>query len=79
MSSRRYIVATAGGAVLWVPSLVLSGFYGTGLLDQFPWAQTALAIASIVCFVVGTGYGLWRYRRETHRLARRPAQAIAED
>ena len=33
MDNRRYITANAVGAACWVPTLILLGFYGAGLLD----------------------------------------------
>lgn len=84
MDARRYLISTTVGAIAWVPALVLAGYYGAGLLDQFPWVKTAAVIASVAFFVVGTVYGLWRYRQETHRVPapakrRRPAEAVAGD
>ncbi|PRX47511.1 membrane-associated protein [Prauserella shujinwangii] len=67
MDQRRFMAATAAGAVLWVPTLVLLGYYGAGLLDVLPWLKTALVWASIAFFVVGTGYGVWRYRQEMRK------------
>jgi membrane-associated protein len=67
MRATRFLLATTIGAVLWVPTLVLLGYYGAGLLDLFPWVKTVATVISIVFFVVGTGYGLWRYRQETQR------------
>ena len=82
MDSRRYLASTAVGAVLWVPALVLAGYYGAGLLDQFPWLKTAAVVVSIAFFVLGTGYGLWRFRQEMHRTGpqrREPAEVGAEN
>jgi membrane-associated protein len=67
MDNRRYILANAVGAVLWVPTLIMLGYYGAGLLDVVPWLKTATAVAAIAFFVLGTGYGLYRYRQEMRR------------
>jgi membrane-associated protein len=67
MDNRRYILANAVGAVLWVPTLIMLGYYGAGLLDELPWLKTAAAVAAIAFFVVGTGYGLYRYRQEIRK------------
>jgi membrane-associated protein len=76
MDARRYMASTAVGAVLWVPALVLAGYYGAGLLDQFPWLKTAAVVISIAFFILGTAYGLWRFRQEMNRTSpKRPQPA----
>jgi membrane-associated protein len=75
MDPRRFLLATTAGGLLWVPTLVLLGYYGAGLLDVLPWLKTALVWASVVFFVVGTGYGFWRYRQEM----RKPVEYAEED
>lgn len=67
MNVRRYTLSTAVGAVAWVPSLVIAGYYGAGLLRQFPWAGTAMTVIGVVFFIVGTVYGIIRYRQEVNR------------
>ncbi|MEU6150927.1 DedA family protein [Actinosynnema sp. NPDC047251] len=67
MDPRRFMLATTIGALAWVPTLVLAGYYGAGLLTSIPWLQTAAVIASVAFFVVGTGYGLVRYRQEMRK------------
>lgn len=77
MDNRRYIVANAVGAVLWVPTLIMLGYYGAGLLDDLPWLKTATAVGAIAFFVVGTGYGLYRYRQEIRRPIDEPGPEVA--
>ncbi|HTF48564.1 MAG TPA: DedA family protein, partial [Pseudonocardia sp.] len=67
MDNRRYILANSLGALTWVPILLLLGYYGAGLLDTMPWVKQATTIGSIAFFVLGTGYGLYRYRQEMRR------------
>jgi membrane-associated protein len=67
MDPRRFMFATALGGLLWVPTLVLLGYYGAGLLDELPWVKGALVWASVGFFVFGTAYGVWRYRQEMRR------------
>lgn len=74
MDPRRFLLATSLGAVLWVPTLVLIGYYGAGLLNALPWVNTVILWVSVVFFVVGTAYGIVRYRREI----RRPIDTDAE-
>jgi len=67
MDNRRYITANALGAVTWVPTLLLLGYYGAGLLDALPWVRQAATVGSIAFFIVGTGYGMYRYRQEMRK------------
>lgn len=67
MNPRRYLLATSIGAVLWVPTLVLLGYFGAGLVNGMPWLKTAALIGSIAFFVVGTTFGVWRYRQEMRK------------
>ncbi|NIH86525.1 VTT domain-containing protein [Amycolatopsis granulosa] len=67
MNPRRFALATALGGLFWVPSLVLLGYYGAGLLDTIPWVKTVLVWLSVAFFVFGTGYGVFRYRQEIRR------------
>lgn len=67
MDPRRFMLATALGGLLWVPTLVLLGYYGAGLLDVLPWLKTAALWASVAFFVFGTAYGVLRYRQEMRR------------
>ncbi|MEJ2854793.1 MULTISPECIES: DedA family protein [unclassified Saccharothrix] len=67
MDPRRFMLATTIGALAWVPTLVLAGYYGAGLLTAVPWLQTAAVIVSVAFFVVGTAYGLFRYRQEMRK------------
>ncbi|WP_328645408.1 DedA family protein [Amycolatopsis sp. NBC_00348] len=67
MDPRRFMLATALSGLLWVPTLVLLGYYGAGLLDVLPWLKTAALWASVAFFVFGTAYGVLRYRQEMRR------------
>ena len=67
MDNRKYITANAVGAAVWVPTLILLGYYGAGLLDAAPWLRTAAAVAAVVGFVVGSAIGLYRFRQEMRR------------
>jgi len=78
MDRRKFFVATLLGAVAWVPTLVLVGYYGAGLLDTWPWLRNALAVVVIVLFVVGTAVGLVRYRQEIRRPVEAPAMPARE-
>ena len=67
MDNRRYITANAVGAACWVPTLILLGYYGAGLLDAVPWLKTAAAVVAVAGFVVGSAVGLYRFRQEMRR------------
>jgi membrane-associated protein len=67
MDNARYIVANAVGALLWVPTLIMLGYYGAGLLDTLPWLMEAATILAVGFFVVGSGYGLYRYLQDVRR------------
>jgi len=71
MDRRKFLAATVVGAIAWVPTLLLAGFYGAGLLDAWPWLQEVLAVALVVLFAAGTALGLVRYRQEI----RKPVEA----
>lgn len=67
MDNRRFIMANTIGAVVWVPTLIMIGFYGAGLLSEVPWLTEVALISAIVFFVLGTGYGVFRYRQEMRK------------
>ncbi|MGH3763234.1 DedA family protein [Actinophytocola sp.] len=67
MDRRRFLIATSFGGLAWVPTLVLVGFYAAGLVEDLPWLKAAALWASIAFFVVGTVWGVMRYRQEMHR------------
>jgi membrane-associated protein len=67
MDRRRFLLATSIGGVAWVPTLVLVGFYGAGLIEGLPWLKTVALWGSVAFFVVGTVWGVLRYRQEMHR------------
>jgi membrane-associated protein len=67
MERRRFYLASAVGAMAWVPLLVLLGYYSAGLLDQRPWLEPLAAGIAVCVLASGTAYGLWRYRQEMGR------------
>ncbi|WP_291409459.1 DedA family protein [Actinophytocola sp.] len=67
MDRRRFLFATSLGGLAWVPTLVLVGYYAAGLIDDLPWLKAVALWASIAFFVVGTVWGILRYRQEMHR------------
>ena len=72
MDPRRFLLATSLGGVAWVPTLILTGYYGAGLLSGMPWLKTLALWVCVIGFVFGTAYGIWRYRQEVHR----PAETV---
>jgi membrane-associated protein len=67
MDNRRYIVANAVGAACWVPTLIVLGYYGAGVLDSVPWLKPVAAILAVAGFVGGTAVGIYRFRQEMRR------------
>ncbi|GAA1241389.1 DedA family protein [Prauserella halophila] len=67
MNMRRFMVSTTVGAIIWVPTLVLIGFYGAGLIAHMPWLTEGLIWVSVGFFVISTTYGVIRYRKETRK------------
>lgn len=67
MDLRRFVLATSIGAVLWVPTLVLLGYYGAGVLDGLPWLQDVVLWGTIAFVALGTVWGLWKYRQEVSK------------
>jgi membrane-associated protein len=81
MNPRRFLLSTFVGAIAWVPALVIAGYYGAGLLGHFPWVRMTVTLLGILFFVVGTGYGVLRYRQEMSRTsvpACRPVEVTAD-
>lgn len=67
MEMRRFMASTTVGAIIWVPTLVLIGYYGAGLISHLPWLTEGLVWVSIVFCVISTIYGVIRYRKETRK------------
>ena len=72
MDRRRFALATSVGGLAWVPTLVLVGYYAAGIIDGLPWLKAVALWGSIAFFVVGTVWGVLRYRQEMHR----PVEAV---
>lgn len=67
MDRRKFVLATTIGGVAWVPTLVLLGYYGAGVLAQLPWLKAVALWGGIAFFVIGTAYGVLRYRQEMRK------------
>jgi membrane-associated protein len=72
MDPRRFLLATSLGGLAWVPTLILTGYYGAGLIGGMPWLKALAMWVCIAGFLAGTAFGIWRYRQEMHR----PAEAV---
>lgn len=64
MDLRRFVLATSIGAVLWVPTLVLLGYYAADMVSDMPWLQTTAVWIGVIFLVAGTVYGVIKYRQE---------------
>lgn len=67
MANRRFILANAVGALVWVPTLLMLGFYTAAVFDSVPWLRTTSVVGAIAFFVIGTALGLYRYLREIRK------------
>ncbi|GAB3437642.1 DedA family protein [Actinophytocola sediminis] len=67
MDRRRFVLATSIGGLAWVPTLVLVGYYAAGIIEGHPWLTAVALWGSIAFFLVGTLWGVLRYRQEMHR------------
>ena len=67
MDTRKFLLATTIGGLAWVPTLVLLGYYGAGLLEHMPWLKAVALWGSIAFFVAGTAWGVLRYRQEMRK------------
>ncbi|MGH3993264.1 MAG: DedA family protein, partial [Pseudonocardiaceae bacterium] len=67
MDRRVFLVASAVGALAWVPGLILLGYYGAGLIDRLPWLEPLITALVVACFVITVGIGLWRYRQDMRK------------
>lgn len=78
MDPRKFVLATTVGGLAWVPTLVLVGYYAAGLIDHMPWLKAVALWGSIAFFVLGTLWGIWRYRQEMHKPPVEAATVAAE-
>jgi membrane-associated protein len=77
MERRRYFLASLVGGVVWGPPLLLLGYYGSGVLDVYPWVKPVVAVAVVVALAGGTVYGLFRYRQEMRHPADEDATLVS--
>ena len=67
MDNRKFLLANLVGALAWVPTLMMLGYYAAGLLDRIPWVRPVAVVAAIAFFVVGTAVGVVRYVLEIRK------------
>lgn len=67
MDRRTFALATVLGAIVWVPTLVLFGYYAASVIDELPWLEPVLVTVVLATFVVSCAVGLWRYRQDIRR------------
>lgn len=67
MNPRRFLLSSVLGAVAWVPTLILIGYYSFGVLERYPWLRMVILIGFVVFVVSGTLFGAWRYYQDIHR------------
>lgn len=69
MNHRSYTIASTLGALIWAPVLLLVGFYFGSVLDRVSWLLPTVLTLIIIAIVIGTGVGLYQYRKEMRRPA----------
>ncbi|GAA1879815.1 DedA family protein [Pseudonocardia ailaonensis] len=79
MDNRKFVLANLVGGIVWVPTLLMIGYYGAGLLDEIPWVRHVAVIGAIAFFVIGTAYGLFRYVQEIRKPVDEDEPAPAAD
>ena len=67
MDNRKFLLANLVGALAWVPTLMMLGYYAAGLLDRIPWVRHVAVVAAIAFFVIGTAVGVVRYVLEVRK------------
>ncbi|MGH3980024.1 MAG: DedA family protein [Pseudonocardiaceae bacterium] len=67
MCPRRFLLASAAGALAWAPALVLAGFYAASVIQRTPWLEPAVTIGVVGLFTVTVVLGLWRYRQDMRK------------
>ncbi len=64
MNHRRYTVASAIGAIIWAPVLLLVGYYAGNFIQRVSWLMPVVMGLMVLGLVVGTVIGIRRYRQE---------------
>ncbi len=83
MDRRSFACATALGALLWSPVMLVLGYAGGAQLDRIRWLMPVLLGVMTLAVAVATGVGLVRMRRECRagqaagEPAEEPAPALA--
>lgn len=72
MNRRSFAVATAVGALLWAPAVLLIGYFGGAQLDRVRWLMPVVLIGMTIAVLAATIIGLVRMRRETDSDSGRP-------
>ncbi|MFR9803844.1 DedA family protein [Pseudonocardia sp. RS010] len=67
MDNRKFLLANLVGALVWVPTLMMLGYYAAGLLDRVPWVRQVAVVAAIAFFAIGTAVGIVRYVLEVRK------------
>lgn len=67
MHRRAFALSTILGAAIWVPTLILLGYYAASVIDELPWLEPVLLTVVLATFVLSCAVGLWRYRQDMRR------------
>ncbi|TSD94435.1 DedA family protein [Skermania sp. ID1734] len=73
MNHRKYTIASALGAVVWAPVLLMIGYYAGEWINGVPWLMPAVLATMGAGLVVGTVLGIRHYTQEMSR----PSEPLA--
>lgn len=67
MHRGRFLVASTVGALGWVPTLVLLGYYFAGLIQRQSWLEPLITWGVVALFLLTAVVGVWRYRKDIRK------------
>lgn len=62
MNQRTFASATAVGALLWAPAVLLAGYFGGAQLERVSWLMPAVLLGMLAFLVASTAVGYYKLR-----------------